>query len=253
MRSDLFSKWTETYKQAVEEEWSILRVGDAQVPLEDVYIMLQALPAQAPSVQEKRPEFGDVPERLQHAGLERDSREPMPVPLALSKALGDAPSLALLGEPGSGKSTVLQFIGLCFVHGNWSSSRLLLKEERIPVKINLREHAELLTRPGPGLEKALSSSVREYLRRISEEQVLELIHNWQDNKQLLVLLDGLDEVPDALRPVVRGEINKFTASEHGRKCRLVVSSRLAGYVSLGGSFREFTLKPFEKGKNPNLS
>ncbi|MGD0613649.1 MAG: HEAT repeat domain-containing protein [Anaerolineales bacterium] len=248
MKQALISEWTEEYIKAVEGEWSLLRVGDAQIPLEDVYVMLQALPTPSPRVQEKRLELGVVPERLEHAGLERDSRFPMAAPVALSQALRDAHNLVLLGEPGSGKSTVLQFIGLCFVHTGWSRSRLLLQEERIPVKINLREHAELLTRPGPGLEKALANSVREYLRRRSEEQALELIQSWQDQDRLLVLLDGLDEVPDALRSAVQDEINKFTASEHGRKCRLMVSSRPAGYASLGGTFQEFTLKPFEKAK-----
>ncbi len=245
MKSDFISKWTETYMRSVEGEWSALRVGDAQIPLKDVYVMLQALPVPTPKVQEKRTELGDVPERLEHAGLEREPRDPMPTPVALSQALGDTRDLVLLGEPGSGKSTVLQFIGLCFVHGDWSKSRLLLHEERVPIKINLREHAKLLANPEPGLEKALNISVSKILR-LSEEQSQELIQSWQDKDRLLVLLDGLDEVPDALRPAVDDEINKFTACEQGRKCRLVVSSRPAGYVSLGGSFQEFTLKPFEK-------
>jgi len=72
------------------------------------------------------------------------------------------------------------------------------------------------------------------------------VRRWRDDGRLLLLLDGLDEVPEGQRPAVREEIAAFARSPHGQRCRILVSSRLAGYTALGGGFWEYILKPFQK-------
>jgi len=85
--------------------------------------------------------------------------------------------------------------------------------------------------------------VAEHLR--DEDNARELLKNWKDEGRLLLLLDGLDEVPEEARPAVREDVIDFALSPDGQRCRILVTSRLVGYASLGGEFREFTLKPFQ--------
>ena len=241
--AELISKLTEQYKRAIEREWSILRVNEVEISLKDVYVMLQAVASLPPKELDKKAELAELPERMRHAGFE--PKESNPVRVELSQALKEAQHLVLLGEPGGGKSTTLQFIGLCFVHEDWAEARLQLTEQKIPIKLDLRGYADILAEPGTAMEQALNRAVREFLRDLSEEDARELLHEWSDEGRLLVLLDGLDEVSDQHRRAVHDEIQKFASWMTDRKCRLVVTSRLAGYSAMGGNFKEFILKPFE--------
>ena len=107
---------------------------------------------------ERRPELPPVPERWEHiggpaGGPERPPEPPRPVPLA--QALKEAHHLTLLGEPGAGKTTTLQFVGLCFARPGWARARLELEEGRIPILLDLRRYADVLAGPGPRMEEAL--------------------------------------------------------------------------------------------------
>jgi HEAT repeat protein len=239
---DRIANLTEEYKRAVAREWAVLRVNEAEIPLSDAYVMLQAIES-PPNSEEKLLELAELPERMKNAGFE--PKKTLPIPVELSEALKEAPYLILLGEPGSGKSTTLQFIGLCFAHMGWSESRLHISEERIPIKLDLQRYAEILAMPGRAMEQALHRSVQEYLRDAPEEEVTELIFVWRDQGLLLVLLDGLDEVSDKFRGAVQDEIQKFATWMAYQHSRLIVSARLVGYSTIGGEFKEFMLKPFE--------
>jgi len=241
---------TERYCRAVEGKWQYLSTDGVQVPLCEVFVLLQALekpPARNPDHPE---DLSSIPERLGHAGLtERQERPehrlplPPPTPVELSQALKEARHLVLLGEPGSGKSTALQFIGLCFVHEDWARMRLFLEESRIPVELNLRACAETLARHGPTIEEAMAAEVGGYLRDSTPEERLALVRAWIAAHRLLLLLDGLDEVPERLRAAVREEISHFVGQRV--TCRVVLSSRSAGNTPLAADFKAFTLKPFE--------
>ena len=152
------SQWTEDYRRAVEREWSLLRLNETDVPLSEVYVMLHALDSSTTGVPVPRTEVAELPERLAHAGI-RSRKEPGAA-VGLAEALGRAPHVLLLGEPGSGKSTTLQFIGLCLVHLDWAASRLQLEEALIPVKLDLRKYVPILSSPGPALETALWHEVQ---------------------------------------------------------------------------------------------
>ena len=143
------------------------------------------------------------------------------------------------------RAPLCNFIALCFATPHWAAERLKLDEERIPILLNLPAYAEQLSAPGPTLERALALEVNEFLRK-EPEVATKLVNSWRDEGRLLVLLDGLDEVPDSLRPAVREEIVRFARSPSGKECRIVIASRTAGYTPLGADFKEYTLKPFEK-------
>ena len=231
------------YRETVARKWSVLRVGDAQIPLQDVFAMLETT-ERSRHTPGKAPELPPLPERFEHAGMtDFPATGVIPKRMFLSEALRESRHIILLGEPGAGKSTTLQFVGLCFAKQGWARERLELEEDRLPILLDLKLCSHLLSRAGPGLEEALGKEVAQLLR--DEGEAGELVRKLKDEGRLLLLLDGLDEVPEGEYPAVRKEIADFASSPVGRSCRILVASRLVGYVSLGGEFKEFTLKPFQ--------
>lgn len=99
--------------------------------------------------------------------------------------------------------------------------------------------------PGQTIRAALEQAVRRALQLGETDPVAgRLIDHWGDADRLIILLDGLDEARDP--GWVRRAIADLAASPLGRHARIVVASRCAGYVLLGASFRDDTLKPFDK-------
>jgi len=232
------------YLEVVAKKWRTLRAGDAEIPLTEVFAMLETTERPRRTPLQESPELPLLPERFEHAGLpDSTAVGDIPKRMSLPEALREAIHMVLLGEPGAGKSTTLQFVGLCFAKDGWAKERLGLEENRVPILLDLKRYSQLLSRPGPKLEGALEKGVAEHLR--DEDNARELLKNWKDEGRLLLLLDGLDEVPEEARPAVREDVIDFALSPDGQRCRILVTSRLVGYASLGGEFREFTLKPFQ--------
>jgi hypothetical protein len=234
-------------------------VDRTRAELTDVFVMLEAV--ESPRRQAEV-DVAPLPERAEEMGLkewatsslewrqaereeqvpfERRGREreeqasPLP-PVPLSKALKEHNHLTILGEPGTGKTTTLQFIALCFATKGRAQAKMDLNEARVPVPIDLRayEGAERLD--------------RFLIQWLDHAYVPEpLVRDWLTEGRLAVLLDGLDEVPEARRAAVAEAIKRFAATSEGRRCRIVVTSRIAGYREsrrLGADFDQYTIRPF---------
>ena len=244
---------TDQYRQAVRRAWLTISAGEARIPLTQVFILLEAVKRPLPRPLEPRSDLVDLPNRMKRAGLESDKGvAPPTLTMALSQVLQQERHIALLGEPGSGKSTALQFIGLCFATDGWSEEKLGLADSGgVPVRLNLKEWAADLARPEGGMFNALSLSVNRVMEFADPSQATKLVFNWRDSGRLIVLLDGLDEVSDQWRSVVRSEIERLAYRESEQNVRLIVTSRPAAYTTLPESIKEFTLKPFS-GKQEAL-
>ena len=236
---------TARYRRAVAEEWRDLTVTvhgeERRLPLERVFFMLQARERPEPKPTEPpRPDLDPAGARLQDAGAPPPPQPPPP-PVPLEAALAKGEHMALLGEPGAGKSTALQFIGLCFARAdeNWHRERLGIQRPYIPILLNLQARAYAIAGQET-LWDALRAEVRERLQ-CPEDEAEALLRAWRQASGLLVLLDGLDEVPGALREVVRERIQRFAQSGAGW---VILTSRPAGFQPLPG-LREYLLKPFE--------
>jgi formylglycine-generating enzyme required for sulfatase activity len=179
--------------------------------------------------------------------------------------------LVVTGAPGSGKSTVLQYIAWTLAHALLHGDPYLAVERLglalpldkdgehrpalldlpLPVLIPLHAYAEHLRRFGEGDEArkaTLAAFVSDYLIRRQAglglpgdffEQLL------MRGQRCLLLLDGLDEVPDE-RTRVRASRAVEDLVHAAPRNQVVVTSRPAAYggeVVLGAGFRHLYLQP----------
>lgn len=143
--------------------------------------------------------------------------------------------LNVLGAPGSGKSTFLRRIGLeCLTH--YPEPILPTYNHRcIPVLIELKRlknesTVDLIELIQTEFEIAGFPESRRFLNRALSDGAL------------LILLDGLDEVPESKLSTILEEIKDFTDKYH--KNRFITSCRTAYYKNYLGGFTDVEITSF---------
>jgi formylglycine-generating enzyme required for sulfatase activity len=186
--------------------------------------------------------------------------------------------LVLLGEPGSGKSTFVNFMALCMageILGLESANLQRLTEplpqdregeeegepERqpwthgalLPVHVELRDFAARGLPPVG--EEATAKDLWAFIVRELEDAALGAYEEPLARELLqgggLLLLDGLDEVPEAerRREQIKQAVDDFAGTF--RKCRVLVTSRTYAYQQQAWRLPEFedaVLAPFGAGQ-----
>ncbi len=197
------------------------------------------------------------PERLEAPDRDRQERR-----LSALEMLNREPHLVLLGDPGSGKSTFVNFVAMCLAgealgraeanlalltaplpEDEDKTRRLLRKEAEppqpqpwdhgalLPVRVILRDFA------ARGLPEAGQRATADHLWRfITAELEAAVLSDYAHHlrgtlmeRGGLVLLDGLDEAPEAeqRRAQIRQAVEDFAASFP--RCRILVTSRTYAY------------------------
>ncbi|WP_017659988.1 HEAT repeat domain-containing protein [Baaleninema simplex] len=149
--------------------------------------------------------------------------------------------LVVLGDPGSGKSSLLQWLALRWAHlKDTDPNKLVL--EPLPIVIELRRYfAEW---------RETQCSFLEFLHRGSSA-VCHLnqhtLKEWLDRGQAIVMFDGLDEIfHETHRETITTAIHRFT-NDH-RDVQVVVTSRPIGYddrILRNAEFQHVMLQDFE--------
>ncbi len=142
-------------------------------------------------------------------------------------------ALLILGEPGTGKTTTLILLAKDLITQAESDPA-----EPIPVILNLASWSEQRTAMTSWIAEELTAKYQIPRKTAAE---------WLNSDELLLLLDGLDEVPDRLRRRCIETINHFR-KEQGLT-GIVVCSRSQEYwtsgvrLKLGGAIRLQPLTP----------
>ncbi|MFJ2086289.1 HEAT repeat domain-containing protein [Micromonospora chokoriensis] len=148
-------------------------------------------------------------------------------PVLVLDAVRDEPQVLVLGDPGTGKTTLLRYLALCHARGLLNGEPVQGRPARFPIYVRIGEYARQ-GHPRVGI----SDFLRDYLNR-SECRVpglARLLEQQLGAGHCLVLLDGLDEIGSSeLRRGVVTAVMNFVAAHSRSGNRFVVTSRIAGY------------------------
>jgi formylglycine-generating enzyme required for sulfatase activity len=163
------------------------------------------------------------------------------IPLPVLSAVIHSHQLVLLGEPGGGKSTFVNFLAHCLAANalepgrNWISHLNGWPQDEaysLPLVVILRDFARSYVEKLP--DRAEPQHLMNFIKTRLETQnlgfALPLLEKALDKGQAIVLLDGLDEVPtQAQRIFVRDAVHSLI----GRypKGRFLVTCRVLSYQS----------------------
>jgi formylglycine-generating enzyme required for sulfatase activity len=192
--------------------------------------------------------------RLPESDEERKNSTPLPA----WDAVLATPRVVLLGEPGAGKSTfVRKLVGIqAAVQLGQCSPLSRVAPELIPVLVVLREWVPVLrnlnldalpdTQKNETLRAAFKSYLDSELRRLNAVDFSP--HLWQavEAGQVLLVLDGLDEVPQDLRKRVRHAMGALIAGFQLK--RVILTCRIRSYSgeAVFPNLPVFTLRGFDK-------
>lgn len=156
--------------------------------------------------------------------------------LSIEKALTEFKKLVVLGDPGSGKSTLLKHLAYKICTDRPTKSTF---SDMVPIIIKGSEFAKFVS--------STNKNLAEYIIDHIDKKYEFLFTKKLENNQLLVLVDGIDEINITnLRHAVVDRINAFIAQYP--ELNIVVSSRIVGYreTRLNGHFQHLQVVKFKE-------
>ncbi|MCL6512422.1 MAG: SUMF1/EgtB/PvdO family nonheme iron enzyme [Anaerolineae bacterium] len=160
--------------------------------------------------------------------------------VTVNEALADHKRLVVLGDPGTGKTTLLRYLALLYARDLAEGSRLvtdklgLAETGALPIFLPLRQIGRYLAEHHPNDDGTEGHAIllQFFVQVLKNERIdvpAAFFDEWLNGGRAAILLDGLDEVADpALRRRVSRLVDAFTRAYPG--CRYVVTSRIVGYT-----------------------
>jgi predicted NACHT family NTPase len=235
----------DTYRESLQSSYGYLKLYTLDSTDRVDAIKLWAIFIE-PTVREALPPLryelpSDLKRRLQDQGQLEDDLSPdalehyrhkyfqQPVRKVL-EVIADSQRAVILGDPGSGKSSLLQYLALEWVEGN---------TETLPLLIELREFA---------IDPA--ANFLEFLHRgrgVDWQFDQQQLHQHLLESPTLVMFDGLDEVFDRIiQSTVIDDIIRF--SQRYPQAQVLVTSRIIGYNPerlRHSGFKHFTIQSLD--------
>ena len=229
-------------RQHEREKCANLEIIDRSVPLARLYQALPLLREIKPEDLPRRdPRTPDRPEdaesKLHLTDLVRweeavwnkrmaDTREPLApekvftdFQAVVRKAASAVPRFVVLGPPGSGKSTLVQYLALQAAQGVLR----VAQQQLVPVRVRLREREA--RRPQASLTEYLTARYRERLAGQERRLVPTAAHwdHWLQRGEVLLLLNGLDEIErnSSISMALEAALNAFRNTPTMLTCRTV--------------------------------
>lgn len=161
--------------------------------------------------------------------------------LEADSAAGITGRWVVLGDPGAGKTTLLRNLAA-------SLARKALAADETPRWIPVYESLPVWLREREALPRRLERRLRQTESDANAFAVL--VEEWGRTGRLLLLLDGLDEVPRERRDEAEEWIRDLVL--HWPTTRIVLTSRPVGYRPPAAGFREVRLLPLDRERRREL-
>ncbi len=233
LRRDYLAHLERSYRALDFKGIPQLRNLTSELMLEDVYVPLLArpdLPEEGETwdrrVAGRYLDRDSIPEAAIHA-VERGLKTSAPV--QVEEALREKTHVVVLGDPGSGKSTMLKYLAL-----------RLAKDEAapLPILLPLNAYARALHQK----EINLQAYLHEYFAARAEgvASLALLFREAIETGKTVILLDGLDEVQENRAALVQ-KVEAFAHDAVMRGNRVLVTSRIVGYRDASLSVKDWSL------------
>jgi hypothetical protein len=144
-------------------------------------------------------------------------REPGEATVRVEAALARAPLTLIRGEAGSGKSTLLRWLAISAARGTFTGD-LAEWNGRVPFLIKLRSHTGRALPPPERFLEGVADTIAGLMPA-------GWVHRRLQDGRVLLMVDGVDELPSAQRRAVRPWLAGLIAQYPG--LRVVVTSRPA--------------------------
>lgn len=174
-----------------------------RIPLEDIYIPLSVIPERSGEEDE------DTPRIDPYSFLKPGTKH------------------VILGDPGSGKSTLMGFLALAGINKALQARCETVEDPRLTIVVTLRRYAD-------ELKSRKNLSLLDYILEVTQADFN--MHGLDDSffsyyiesGQAILLFDGLDELPSKeFKSTIRQRIDSFANSFPANT--VIITSRLVGY------------------------
>lgn len=203
---------------------------EVQMELLDIFVPLE-ISIDKPIVPSIEPEESPLLQRTSepYDSSKKEDKQRDPVTSILKHRC-----LVILGDPGSGKSILMKHLTVTLTHSRDSGNLLA---NIIPLYVRISDYADYF--------KETRKTLFEFITEHYDRQYQHIFKEGFEYSNLLLLMDGLDEVTDTpLRIRVTEQVMDLIARYPYN--RYIVTSRIVGYQEskLGGDFRQYKLMPF---------
>ena len=276
MNSEEMTTQRRAYCKALYDRWRILDFRGIMhtqmnraisMPLEDVFVLPYVLPGSSPANYET-PQHRQDNDHLTNTSLSQDDLSPgEEQPLAadreettyvdtddtvqqqdLVNVLTQQKQLVILGHPGAGKTTLLRYLLLQLIHENEGRTTSLEPISNVasfvPLYIPLMTYAEIYRSSKTPFLK-LDDFFPLYLEHMYLDEYTHFLRQQLAHRQVMLLLDGLDELDSDIRDKLVVELKRFAGNYKGNY--FIVTSRIVGYnnaLSRESDYQEYTLANF---------